>query len=196
MGIYKDIDEYWLGRLQKGETEAFSFLFDHYSKLIYALAYKYLRSKEDAEDAVQYTFMKIWEQREKLDFSKGVRSLLYTILKNYILNLYRHQQSISKGQESLYINEIVDDSAILAFEKKDFSFFLNHAISSLPPQKRKICQLKIDAGLTNQEIAEQMNLSVCTVKSHYNTTIKMLRNVVSRLVCFALFTTYIYTFFS
>lgn len=181
MGCYKDIDECWLDRLQKGETEAFSLLYDRYSRLIYTLAYKYLQSKEDAEDAVQYTFMRVWEQRSRLDFTKGVRSLLYTILKNHILNLYRHEQLKSEKVNELSLDEQIDDSAIVAFEKRDFSLFLNHAIATLPPQKRKICQLKIDEGLTNQEIADQMSLSVYTVKSHYTTTIKKLRNMVSRL---------------
>ena len=60
--------------------------FERYNRLLYALAYRYFKSGEEAEDAVQYTFMKLWEQRTNFSFESGIRSLLFTILKNYILN--------------------------------------------------------------------------------------------------------------
>ena len=53
-----------------------------------------MKSEEEAEDAVQYLFMKLWEQRETFSFESGIRSLLFTILKNYILNELRHRNLV------------------------------------------------------------------------------------------------------
>ena len=46
---------------------------------LYTIAYRFLKSEEEAEDAVQYLFMKLWEQRETFSFESGIRSLLFTI---------------------------------------------------------------------------------------------------------------------
>ena len=49
------------------------------------------------------------------------------------------------------------------------------AINKLPSQKSMICMMKLRKGLTNQEIADRMHITVATVKSHYTQAIKMLR---------------------
>ena len=141
--------------------------------MLYALAYRYLKSGEEAEDAVQYTFMKLREQRSDFEFQSGIRSLLFTILKNYIMNELRHRQIVF---EKHY------DSFLKNFEDKDFREHLRTTIGKLPPQKQKICRLKIEKGLSNQEIADEMHITVPTVKSHYTQAIKILRAEIESLI--------------
>lgn len=151
--------------------------------MLYALAYRYLKSGEEAEDAVQYTFMKVWGQRDSFDFRSGIRSLLFTILKNYILNELRHRQIVfEKHYEIAQQGEEVDEGFLKEFESKELKEHLWSAISELPPQKRKICQLKIGKGLSNQEIADMMQITVPTVKSHYTQAIKLLRSAIEPLI--------------
>ena len=59
----------------------------------------------------------------------------------------------------------------------------------LPPQKRSICLMKVKEELTNQEIAERMNLSVNTVKTHYTEALKMLRIHLSKMLIIVTFFT-------
>lgn len=183
MGVMIDLEDKWLKRLQEGDLAAFSFLFDRYNRLLYAIAYRYLKSRVEAEDAVQYTFMKVWEQRCSLDFNGGVRSLLFTILKHYALNELRHQQIVwEKHEEMIRAGEKEEEDFLVMLEKKEFSRYLHQAIAQLPPQKREICKLKINRGLSNQEIAEEMGITVPTVKSHYTQAIKMLRETISKFI--------------
>ncbi|HQG08648.1 MAG TPA: sigma factor-like helix-turn-helix DNA-binding protein, partial [Dysgonamonadaceae bacterium] len=49
------------------------------------------------------------------------------------------------------------------------------AIDSLPAQKKEVCKLKIEEDISNQEIADRMGISVHTVKSHYQESVKMIR---------------------
>ncbi len=170
-----DAEFFWLQRLKQGDTEAFSFLFDRYHKLLYVLAYRYLKSVEDAQDAVQHTFMKLWEKRNDFDFSQGVRSLLFTILKHFILNEFRHKQVMWDKQAAIIKQQERAENPFASFEDKEMSELLYSAIEKLPPQKREICELKIKRGFSNQQIAEKMNLSIPTVKSHYTQAIKQLR---------------------
>lgn len=164
--------------LKRGNEEAFSALFSKYGKMMYALAFRYLKSEEDAKDAVQDTFMKLWSRRNSLKIGDNVGNLLYTILKNHVLNELRHRNIVL---ENAWImaqeNEDVDDSFIRQMEKKNQWELLLNGITSLPPRKRDICMLKIIKGMSNKEIAEQLDIKLPTVKVHYNQAIRMLRKI-------------------
>lgn len=106
------------------------------------------------------------------------------ILKNYILNELRHRSLVF---EKLYemaqqVNDEDEDDFLTQFENGELGKFLRVAIDKLPPQKQKICLLKIEYGLSNQEIADRMGITVPTVKSHYTQAIKALRNEIESLI--------------
>ena len=176
MSIYVDFDAQLCMELQEGNEEAFAKLFTQYNRLLYAISYRYLKSEEEAEDAVQHTFMRLWEERKRLNFRNGVRSLLYTILRHYVLNELRHRTIVyEKNYELAQEAEEADESFLQFYEERDLRTQLLRAINKLPSQKSAICNLKLRKGLSNQEIAERMHLTVATVKSHYAQAIKMLR---------------------
>lgn len=176
MSIYLDFDVRLCMELQQGKEEAFAKAFTQYNRLLYALAYRFLKSGEEAEDAVQFTFMKFWEDRKRLDFRSGVRSLLYTIMKNYVLNELRHRNIVYEKNYLLALEvDEVDDGFLKAYEERNMREHLIAAINKLPSQKSMICMMKLKGGLSNQEIADQMHITVATVKSHYTQAIKMLR---------------------
>lgn len=176
MSIYLDFDTQLCQGLQKGDEEAFAKAFSQYNRLLYAIAYRFFKSEEEAEDAVQYTFMKLWEERKKLDFRTGVRSLLYTIIKNHILNELRHNNIVyEKNYLLAQETEETDEGFLEAYEERNLREQLILAINKLPSQKSAICMMKLKKGLSNQEIADQMHITVATVKSHYTQAIKMLR---------------------
>lgn len=182
MSFLFNTDQNLYKKLQAGDEKAFLYLFDKYNRLLYALSYRYLKSSDDAEDAVQYTFMKLWERRESLSLGDNIKSLLFTILKNYILNELRHHKIIlEKHYEIASNSQIEDDSFLHRLEETDLKKHLYRIIHNLPTQKRTICLLKIEKNLTNQEIATEMNLSIATVKSHYTQAIKMLRTEIECL---------------
>jgi RNA polymerase sigma-70 factor (family 1) len=183
MNQYLDFDQKLYNDLRCGKEYAFATVFDRYNRLLYTLAYRFLKSGEEAEDAVQYVFMKLWEQRGTFSFESGVRSLLFTILKNYILNELRHRSVVFEKyyEISQQMND-TDDGFLSQFEDNEFKKSLYVAIGKLPPQKQKICLLKIEYGLSNQEIADKMRISVPTVKSHYTQAIKMLRQELESLI--------------
>lgn len=176
MSIYLDFDMHLCLELQEGKEEAFAKVFSQYNRLLYALAYRFLKSGEEAEDAVQHTFMKLWEERKRLDFKQGVRSLLYTIMKNHILNELRHRNVVYEKKYLLaQETEELDEGFMSAYEERNLRELVIAAIHKLPTQKSMICMMKLKKGLSNQEIADEMHITVATVKSHYTQAIKMLR---------------------
>lgn len=187
MSFTVDFDEQLYISLKCGKEEAFAYVFDRYHRLLYALAYRYLKSEPEAKDAVQYTFMRLWEHRESFEFSEGLRSLLFTILKNYILNELRHQRIVLEKHNELLQQDKEEEDAMKALEDADFRRHLRAAIGKLPPQKQKICLMKIKQGLSNQEIATKLHITVPTVKSHYTQAIKQLRCIIDKLILILLF---------
>lgn len=69
MNQFLDFDQKLYAELRKGSEHAFVTVFERYNRLLYALAYRYFKSGEEAEDAVQYTFMKLWSNVPVLNFN-------------------------------------------------------------------------------------------------------------------------------
>lgn len=75
------------------------------------------------------------------------------------------------------------------YEKEDFKTHIYNLINKLPPQKREVCLLKIETDMTNQEIADHMNISLSTVKSHFTQLVKILRTKIEIIIIFGLYLT-------
>jgi RNA polymerase sigma-70 factor (ECF subfamily) len=147
------------------------------------LAFRYLKDVELAEDAVQHVFVKLWDSARYIEVDINMKNYLYTMTKNFVLNQIRdNKEMISLNYENAQI-EITDESSdiVSIMEDKQLRSLLYEGIQHLPPQKKEICHLKIDENKTNQEIAEEMGISVNTVKSHYQESVKMLRDYFQKI---------------
>lgn len=163
---------------------------NRYHKLLYVLAYRYLMNADMAEDVVQHVFARLWEFRSELHVGISLKNYLFTMTKNHVLNLIRNENSaISKNYEIAQSAPVYEDNLIENLEKKELMASFYKAVDMLPPQKRSICLMKVKEELTNQEIAERMNLSVNTVKTHYSEALKMLRIHLSKMLIIVTFVT-------
>ena len=162
--------------IRKRDKEAFSMIYQKYHRYLYALALKYLKDTHLAEDAVQHVFVKLWESTREIHIEINLKNYLYTMTKNYILNFIRdHREMVSLN----YVNAQVDISGqediLQAMESKQMQDILYKGIEQLPPQKKEVCKRKLETDDSNQQIAEKMGISVHTVKSHYQESLKLLR---------------------
>lgn len=170
------IDKELFKRMKEGNRAAFTTIYERYNKMLYLLAFHYLQNTSMAEDAVQHIFTRLWEFHSEINVDVSARNYLFTMMKNYVLNTIRNENNaIEKNYQLAYSEPDYDDSLLEKIEEKELRNILNRAISQLPEQKRMICLMKMEGKLTNQEIAEQMNLSANTVKTHYFQSIKILR---------------------
>lgn len=172
--MYTGIDNILLSGLKKGDEEAYSRIFTRYGKLLYSFAYRYLKSEADAEDAVQHTFMKLWVNRRSLEYDGGVLRILFTIMKNHVLNELRHKNVVMQANYAL-AQEVDGEQLVQELERRSQWTRLIAKISELPERKRDICLLKLMKGMSNKEIAESLGITVPTVKVHYNQAVKMLK---------------------
>ena len=176
-------DEYLLALLGKGDEQAFTIIYQRYHKLLYVVAYKYLKNDCSAQDSVQQIFYRLWESRSVLIINMNLRNYLYTMLKNHLLNEIRNNyMAMEKNYELAQEKVEYEDDLLDNIEKKEIEEQLYQAINGLPEQKKQVCLYKLRGNLSNLEIANKMGISVPTVKTHYAQAVKMLREHFNKLL--------------
>jgi RNA polymerase sigma factor (sigma-70 family) len=85
----KDLQEFAINEdhalfilLKKRDREAFSAIYKKYHRYLYAIALKYLKNTQMAEDAVQHVFVKLWESTSDIHIEINLKNYLYTMTKN------------------------------------------------------------------------------------------------------------------
>lgn len=163
--------------LKKRDKEAFSAIYAKYHRYLYALAFKYLKDSGMAEDVLQHVFVKLWESTADIHIEINLKNYLYTMTKNFILNLIRdHKEAVSLSYMNAQIDLPAEDDIARMLEDRELQDLLYKAIEALPPQKKEVCMRRLKTSDSNQQIAEKMGISVHTVKSHYQESLKLLRN--------------------
>ena len=176
-------DEDLLSLLGQGDELAFTIIYQRYHKLLYVVAYKYLKNDCSAKDSVQQIFYRLWESRSVLIISMNLRNYLYTMLKNHLLNEIRNNYTAMEKNYELAQEKVeYEDDLLDNLEKKEIEEQLYRAINDLPEQKKQVCLYKLRSNLSNLEIANKMGISVPTVKTHYAQAIKMLREHFNKLL--------------
>jgi len=176
-----------LERLKKDDNKAFEILYFKYGSKLYYFAYKYLKTKEDAEGLVQDIFAKIWEIRKKLNSQQSFSSFLFTIAKNSIFNKHRKKLNENAYREHLkiYFDEIYDkteNDIILSDMKKR----IDKCVAKFPTKRKEIFVLSREDGLSYKEISEKLNISEKTIESHIRLALKELRAALSNEILFPL----------
>ena len=168
--------------IKQRDKDAFSVVYQKYHAYLYALALRYLKNTALAEDAVQHVFVKLWETSKNIDIDINLKNYLYTMTKNYILNQFRNNRKIiSLNYTTAQQDFVANDDINLNLEEIEISELLYKGIDLLPSQKKSVCRKKIEENKTNQQIADEMKISVHTVKSHYQEAVKLLREYFNKI---------------
>ncbi|MEX0660199.1 MAG: RNA polymerase sigma-70 factor [Balneolaceae bacterium] len=171
----KDINEKLaLQKLRIGDEEVYEKLYYCYHKRLYSFAFKYLKSKELAEDAVQDTFIKLWEQRRTITTS--VKGFLFTAARNHVLNMIRNKKrKVLKHieLERQKINTENKTEEIILYS--EYQKILAKGVEKLTEGKKEIFNLKTVHGLSNSEVANHLDITINTVKSQYYQASKFIR---------------------
>lgn len=146
--------------------DAFGSLFREYSRELFWVAYAFCSNREMAEDAVQETFLRLWEQREKGEMVHNVRSYLVRTAKNYLTDQFRRRQLHERHEEMLTeeFEHVLSDE----YDEEEYRAMLSKAqtlVASLPEACRRIFVRYAVEGLSYKDIATAEGLSVNTVKA-------------------------------
>jgi RNA polymerase sigma-70 factor, Bacteroides expansion family 1 len=157
------------------DLNCFEKLFSIYRVKLFNFSYKYLRSREDAEEVVQDTFVKIWENRAALNEELSFNSYLFTIAKNLIINKVRKKVAEPRIFDTVAEHSAQDESTENEIIYRDINTIAERAIQNLPAQRRLVYNLSRKDGLTYEEIGNQLGISSRTVEAHLRKALKSIR---------------------
>lgn len=177
---YKD-DRLLVSRLKEGNEKAFRKLYDKYSGGIYGFALKLVKSTDFAEEITQEVFLKVWNGRESLDIARNFKSYIYTIAKNLALNiLNKAAYDIDFRNQLLYTKDTAVTSTGDYILLNEYEVVKNKAIASLSEGRRTVFLMSREQGLSYEEIANELGVSVNTVKTQMKAALKHLREYLSK----------------
>ncbi len=175
--------------LRRGKEEAFAYVFRMYYSPLLNYAGRILKDVEAANDVVQECFCRLYERRRELRKELQVRPYLYKSVYNACMDAIKHQKVESNyiNQELLdfYFSKVVETpEAEQALLDEDLKGAIQAAINKLPERCREIFVLSKVDGLSNKQIAEQLNISMKTVEAQMTTAFVRLRKELGWLLCF------------
>ncbi len=180
-GQTRSSDKELMERFLRGEVEGFNLLVKNYKVRLYSVLYRLLGNREEAEDILQETFLRVYKQRESYDFAYSFSTWIYTIALNLCKNLYKRKKKVRfLGLDSV-ANQPDPNSENLG-NKNRLSSILEGAIGSLPFKYRTVLLLRDVDQLSYEEVASALNLPLGTVKSRVNRARRILKKRLSPMM--------------
>lgn len=180
-------DEELIIRYRKGDGSAFPALFARYKGKVFLLVRGYFSNQARAEEVFQEIFLKVIERIGSFDAAGSFRSWFLTLCRNHCIDRIRQQgrrpevpESAFKSEEDTQPSPL--DTAVSAQSAPDQDAYarelaegLKSALGKLPDEQRETFLMKERMGMTFEEIAEVMDVSVNTAKSRMRYALEALR---------------------
>lgn len=184
--------EQMLHALRERQEAAFVSLFKAYYPLLLNYAGRIIRDEEQANDIVQETFCRLFENSEKISVHVSLKSYLYKTVYNHCIDLLRHRKiaasSMEAGMMDFYISRVIQlPESELALYDRELGEAIEGAIGHLPERCREVFRLSKICDLSNKQIAEQLGISVKTVENQMTTAYERLREELKWLLLIIIF---------
>jgi RNA polymerase sigma-70 factor (ECF subfamily) len=168
--------ELLIRRLKEGNESAYEVLFKEYYLKLVIHASKFVSDIEVAKEIVQDLFVSIYEKRDSLNISSSLNSYLYRAVQNRCINYLNTQKTRDKYARFVKEQGAGEGNNIESMlSKSELESALFSAISELPEKCRLIFKMNRFEGLSNSEIADQMDISKRTVETQISKALKILR---------------------
>lgn len=164
--------------LKKGEEEAFVFLMNMYHNKLCVYVSGLTKDHYTAKDIVQNVFLRVWEQRQKLNASYNLNNFLHRSVYNEFIDHYRKVKLLTPLEEEhiKQLEAIVREDRVSEISK--LIELVKKEIENLPPKCKSVFTMSKLEGLTYVEIAEYQKITVRTVEMHISKAFEIIREKV------------------
>jgi RNA polymerase sigma-70 factor (ECF subfamily) len=152
-------------RCRTGDWAAFEAIVQRHQRVFHTVALRMLGDREDARDATQTTFVKVFEHLDSFDEHQRFFSWAYRILRNECLNMLRARRSTEPVSEQLQ----APDGPMDRLERDERRRRVQAALLALPVEYREVVVLRHFAGLSYAEVGTTLGIPEKTVKSRLYT---------------------------
>jgi RNA polymerase sigma-70 factor (ECF subfamily) len=143
---------------------------------LYGYAFRILRNQEEAEDAVQEVFIKLWNLGTKLEDYNNISALATTMIKNFCIDQLRKKKHFiqdKREEQYLYIADNASPYELIA--NRESEDILYHIIDQLPQIYKNVIKLKEIDGFSYDEIVKKTELNINTLRVTLSRARKMIR---------------------
>lgn len=172
-------------RISAGDRDAFRELYNRYSGVLYATAFKVLNQHEAASDVLQDVFIQIWDKAAMFDPERG-KPLTWavTLTRNKSIDRLRSTQRRARlgdqlEQEASIFEQFNDRDSIDDVDLAEKSQIVRDAVLKLSQEQRQAIELAFFSGLTQAEIAERLEEPLGTVKARIRRGMMKLRDLIA-----------------
>lgn len=154
----------------------FNDLVHQMNRKLYVYAFRFLHNNEEAEDAVQEVFIKLWKMGDKLDEYTSVDALAITMTKNYCIDQIRRRKTISDEEKIRedFLN-VTTPSPYDEMENTESYDIILKIIDHLPESYQKMIRLRDVDGFSYEEIAAQTDQNINTLRVVLSRARKIIR---------------------
>jgi RNA polymerase sigma-70 factor, ECF subfamily len=158
----------WALRAQQGDQDAFACIVDAYQRPVYNLAYRMLGTAEEAEDASQEAFLRVYTRLETYDPSRKLSSWVLSIVSHHCIDRLRKRRGHTVSMEDVEAERWLPDHDPLPEETsldQERDAHIRFLLATLPPQYRLYIILRYWHDMSYEEIAEITSTTQSAVKS-------------------------------
>lgn len=173
-------ETYWIEKLRAGEDVALTYFFDLYKSKLFLFCFRFVKSKDLADEIVQETFVRLWQTRDRLTDKSSCGPLLFRIAQNQVMDFMRQAAREKKYQAAVAAK--MKHAHNHAEEKVIYGEILEKIatqVNTLPSQRQLIFRMSREEGLTHEEISQRLGISTNTVKVSIFKSLKSIRNNLS-----------------
>lgn len=143
------------------------------------MALRAIKSPEQSQDLVQEVFLKLWAIRSEWAEIEHIEAWLFRVMGNKLIDHLRKVAADNRLKASLWQrSSSASNDTAADLDARESGAIIRQAIAKLPPQRRTIFLLNREAGLSYQEIADELLLSRHTVKNQLSNALHFLRRFV------------------
>lgn len=170
-----------IASLLNKDNESFTLLYDNYSKSLYGVIFNLVKNKEEAEDILQEVFVKIWSNIDTYNESKGrLYTWMLNITRNTTIDKLR-SKGFNNSQKNLSIDNFVymfEDHSSKLVNRLDV-LAIKKFIEKLKPKCIQLIELLFFQEYTQQEVSDELEIPLGTVKTQSRNCINELRTMVN-----------------
>ncbi len=145
---------------------------------LYRFASRLLDDAEEAQDAVQEVFIKLWNMRDRLHTLNSAEAFAMTITRNYCLDRIKARKTVSVEQtKSLLFKEDKNENIEERTEQRDTLMHVRKIMALLPEQQRMIIHLRDIEGYEFEEIEQALDINLNTIRVNLSRARKKLREI-------------------
>lgn len=175
--LYNENDLF--SRIAEGDEAAFATIFHLYNMKLYPAVLKIVKSRAEAEEIIQNTFLKLWLNRHELPAIEKPGAWLSRIASNLALNALRDKANYRRYTTMAGHSMLTEENDIqLNLNARELKSLIAEAVEMMPAGRQQVFRMSRYEGLSRQEIAQKTGITESTVKNQLTSSLRFIQEYI------------------